>query len=168
VISTIFALFSTPKPTNLCYCWFQIRSCQFHSHRHFFSQYPSSSISMSRYSRNYQHHLSSKFTSLASNSANLVHRSLHNAGPHYLSSLLHPYTPSRQLRSTSLNLLSQPRVNFILASRGFRHADPSLWNSLPRHLRYTDSYTVFRANLKTHLFSAASISGPQQFLSPHY
>jgi len=34
----------------------------------------------------------------------LVHRSLHNAGPQYLSPLLHPYTPSRRLHSASLNL----------------------------------------------------------------
>jgi len=57
--------------------------------------------------------------------ATLVHRSLHNAGPQYLSSLLHPYTLSCQLRSASLNLLSQLRINFALASRGFRHAGPS-------------------------------------------
>jgi len=94
--------------------------------------------------------------------ATLVHRSLHNAGPQYLSSLLHPYTPSRQLRSASLNLLSQPRINIALASRGFRHAvhGPSLWNSLPHNLRSTNSHTVFKSNLKTHLFSGASISGP--------
>jgi len=84
--------------------------------------------------------------------ATLVHRSLHNAGPQYLSSLLHPYTPSRQLRSDSLNLLSQPRINITLASRGFRHAGPSLWKSFPNHLRSTDSYTVFKSNLKTHHF----------------
>jgi len=73
----------------------------------------------------------------------LVHRSLHNDGPQYLSSLLHPYTPSRQLRSASLNLLSLPRINITLASRDFRHAGPSFLNSLPHHLRSTDSYTVF-------------------------
>jgi len=54
--------------------WFQIRLCQFHSYWHFFSHYPSSSarsklLGSSCYSLNYQHHLSSKFTSLASNSA---------------------------------------------------------------------------------------------------
>jgi len=49
----------------------------------------------------------------------LVHRSLHNAGPQYVLSLLHPYTPSRQLRSASLNLLSQQRIT--LAYCGFRH-----------------------------------------------
>ena len=34
------------------------------------------------------------------------------------------YTPTRQLRSASLNLFSVPRVNIALASRGFRHAGP--------------------------------------------
>jgi len=58
--------------------------------------------------------------------ATLVHCSLHNAGPLYLSSLLHPCNPSRQLRCASLNLLSQPRINIALASRGFRLAGPSL------------------------------------------
>jgi len=39
--------------------------------------------------------------------ATLVHRSLHNAGPQYLSYLLHPYTPSRPLPSiSSPNLVS--------------------------------------------------------------
>jgi len=83
--------------------------------------------------------------------ATLVHRPLHNVGPQYLSSLTHPYTPSRQLRSASLTLLSQPRINISLASRGFGHAGPSLWYSLPYHLRFTD-YTVFTSDLKTHLF----------------
>jgi len=64
-----------------------------------------------------------------------VHRSLYNSGPQFLLSLLHPYTPTRHLRSASLSLLSQPRVNIALASRGFRHAGlASFWNSLPRHL----------------------------------
>ena len=92
--------------------------------------------------------------------ATLVHHSLHNTCPLYLSSLLHSYTPSRHLRSSSLNLLSQPRTNTVLASRGFRSAGPSIWNSLPPHLRSIDSYSTFKSQLKTHLFSAASISGP--------
>jgi len=90
----------------------------------------------------------------------IVHRSFHNAHPQYLSSLLHTYTPTRQLRSTSLNLLSQPRAKIALASRGFRHAGPSIWNSLPPHLRSFDTYTAFKSNLKTDLFCSASISAP--------
>jgi len=62
--------------------------------------------------------------------ATIVHCSLHNACPHYLSSLLHTYTPTRQLRSTSLDFLSQPRAKIALASRGFRHTGPSIWNYL--------------------------------------
>jgi len=45
--------------------------------------------------------------------ATIVHRSLHNACPQYLSYLLHTYTPTRQLHSTSLNLLSQPRAKML-------------------------------------------------------
>jgi len=90
----------------------------------------------------------------------LGHRSLHNADPQYMSSLLHPDSPSRQLRSASLNLLSLPHINIALVSRGFRLAGPSLWNSLTHHLRSTDSYTVFKCNLKTPIFSGASISDP--------
>jgi len=59
--------------------------------------------------------------------ATLVHRFLHHATSQYMSSLLRPYTPTRQLRSASLSLLSQPRINISLASR---HAGPFLWNSL--------------------------------------
>jgi len=66
--------------------------------------------------------------------ATIVHRSLHNACPQYLSSLLHTYTPTRPLHSSSLNLLSQPRAKTALACRGFRHAGPSICNSLPPHL----------------------------------
>jgi len=63
-----------PQEGNKFIAIFQIRLCQFHSYRHFFSQYPSSStrsklLGSSRYSLNYQNHLGSKFTSLASNSA---------------------------------------------------------------------------------------------------
>jgi len=90
----------------------------------------------------------------------VCHHSLHNACPQYLSSLQHTYTPTRQLRSTSHNLLSLPRVKIAFASRGFQHTGPSIWHSLPPHLRSIDTYTSFKSNLKTHLFCSASISGP--------
>jgi len=83
-----------------------------------------------------------------------------NACPQYLSSLLHTYTPTRQLRSASLNLLSLLRSKIALASRGFRHTGPSIWNYLPPHLRSIDTSTAFKSNLKTHLLCSASISGP--------
>jgi len=92
----------------------------------------------------------------------LVFRLLHNAGPQYLSSLLY-VLPSRHLRLASPNLLSQPRINITLSSRGFWHASPSLWNNLPHHLRSIDSYNVFKSNVRTELFFGSSISGTEQF-----
>jgi len=45
----------------------------------------------------------------------IVHRSLHNACPQYLSSLLHTYTPTCQLRSACLNLFSPNLVPRLLS-----------------------------------------------------
>jgi len=84
-------------------------------------------------------------------------------GPQYLSYLLHPCTPSRLLRSVSLNLISQPRINITLASHGFQHAGPSLWNSLPHHLRSTDSYNVFKSNLKLTFSLVQASLAPSNF-----
>jgi len=64
-------------------------------------------------------------------------------------------TPQDVSFDRSANLLSQPRVKIALASRGFRHAGPSIWNSLPPHLKYINTYTAFISNLKTHLFCSA-------------
>jgi len=85
--------------------------------------------------------------------ATLVPHSLHNAGPQYLSSLLHPYTQSRQLRSASLNLLSQPCINICSCLLWFSTCWPFSLEIHPRHLRSIDSYTVFKSNLKTYLFT---------------
>jgi len=95
----------------------------------------------------------------SSNNMRMNNNNEHNACPQYLSSLLHTYTRTRQLRSASLNLLTQPRAKIAFDSRGFRHTGPSIWNSLPPHLRSIDTYTAFKSNLKTHLFCSASISG---------
>jgi len=43
-------------------------------------------------------------------------------------------------------------INVILASRGFRYADTSLWNSFPRLLQSVDSYSAFKTHVKIHLF----------------
>jgi len=48
----------------------------------------------------------------------------------------------------------------VLGKYSQAFADMSLMQSLPHHLRSTDTYTVFKSNLKTHLFSGASFSGP--------
>jgi len=90
--------------------------------------------------------------------ANLVHHSLNPSKLIIFNTSLHSI--SRQLRSASISSSPNVVLNIALASRGFRHAGSSLWNSLPYHLRSIESYTVFKSNKKTHLFSSASISGP--------
>ena len=82
-----------------------------------------------------------------------------NAGlsPTYLSDLLQPYIPSRTLRSSSQSLLQLPRriSSTSYGQRSFSHAAPSLWNSLPLHIRTADNVNTFKSLLKTHLFNVA-------------
>jgi len=49
-----------------------------------------------------------------------------------------------------LRLISQNRIHIGLASCGFRHARPSVWNSLPTRLRSIDIWIAFKSNLTTH------------------
>jgi len=115
----------------MCYCWFHIRLCQFHSHRHFFSQFPSSSallklLGSSRYSINYENHLSFNFAysnwlpilqQVNFKLPTLVHRSLHNAGSQYLSFTTSLYA----IASASLCLPQSPLPTL------YQHCSCLLW-----------------------------------------
>lgn len=86
----------------------------------------------------------------------LTYKSLHNLAPPYLSDLLHPYTPSRTLRSSSLGLLHAPSARLTtMGHRAFSRVSPRLWNSLPVNIRNSDSLAQFKVKLKTHLFRTA-------------
>ena len=80
--------------------------------------------------------------------------SISGIGPQYLSDLLQPYTPARQLRSASdTRTFVTPRVNTkTFGEKSFSYAGPSVWNNLPQTLRHSDSASTFKAALKTHLF----------------
>jgi len=41
------------------------------------------------------------------------------------------------------------------ASRAFCVSSPNNWNSLPLHIRSSDSLATFKSRLKSHLFSSA-------------
>ena len=75
--------------------------------------------------------------------------------PQYLSNLLQPYTPARQLLSASdTRTFVTPRVNTkTFGERSFSYAGPSVWNNLPQTFRLSDSTSSFKAALKTHLFN---------------
>ena len=81
--------------------------------------------------------------------------SISGTAPQYLSDLLQPYTPARQLRSASdTRTFVTRRVNTkTFGERFFSYAGPSVWNNLPQTLRHSDSTSSFKAALKTHLFN---------------
>jgi hypothetical protein len=72
--------------------------------------------------------------------------------PSYLSDLLTPYKPSRHLRSASQHLLVVPNIKTAAGRRSFSYAAPTIWNSLPIHIRSSPTITSFRSALKTYLF----------------
>ena len=84
--------------------------------------------------------------------ATLTFKVLENNQPTYLSELLHRHAPVRTLRSAGKNLLVVPNIKSANGRRSFCFAAPVIWNSLPEHIRNSSSLTVFRKQLKTHLF----------------
>ena len=86
----------------------------------------------------------------------VVYNSINGNSPDYIRSLLTRYEPTRTLRSSDQNRLTEPR--FRLKSAGYRSfsvAAPRLWNKLPLEIRNSKSITVFKKVLKTYLFSKA-------------
>ena len=72
----------------------------------------------------------------------------HNTMPPYLSDLLHPYQPSRTLRSLDTSLLSVLRFCLeTFGRRSFSVFGPTVWNFLPLSLKKL----IFKKKLKTHL-----------------
>ena len=71
--------------------------------------------------------------------------------------LLRHYTPTRQLRSSSMNLFIEPKSNLkSYGERRFQVAAPRLSNALPHKLKSIKSLDVFKKKqLKTILFREA-------------
>ena len=83
----------------------------------------------------------------------IVHKSVHNIAPIYISELLKVYTPPRNLRSSNMSLLKEPTSKRTWGDRSFSVAAPRLWNHLPTELKSCHSVTRFKSLLKTHLMS---------------
>ena len=82
----------------------------------------------------------------------LTFKTLHFNQPSYLAQLLVTVTPSRSLRSFSNRKLQIPFIKSKQGKRAFAFAAPTIWNSLPLHLRTCTSITTFHALLKTYIF----------------
>ena len=88
----------------------------------------------------------------------ILHRCMHGTAPCYLRSMLTPYLPKRDLRSSTSNAVTLvvPRVNQkTVGSRAFSVAGPEIWNEIPSSIRSIESNNVFRSKLKTHYFNCA-------------
>ncbi len=88
----------------------------------------------------------------------LAYKTLNDLAPAYLTNLLSRYNPNRWLRSQNSGLLVVPRIaKSTKEGRTFSYLAPKLWNSLPDNVRGSDTLSLFKSVLKTHLFSQAFI-----------
>ena len=82
----------------------------------------------------------------------LAHKALTTGMPSYIASTLSPHSHVRSLRSESSNFLNIPIPRNKFEAKSFKFSAPRTWNGLPPQLRASDSFSLFKANLKTHLF----------------
>ena len=88
-----------------------------------------------------------------------MYKALNGMAAKYIADLLQPYTPTRQLRSSSKHLLVTPKSNLTFyGDRSFQVAEPRLWNSLSDDIRSIQNLDVFKNKIKTLLFREAFIS----------
>ena len=77
----------------------------------------------------------------------------------YVNDLITVNNGSRYSLRSSNNgvILEYPKRRLLttLGARAFSNAAPTLWNSLPKHLREEHSSVVFKRKLKTFLFTEA-------------
>ena len=66
------------------------------------------------------------------------------SAPEYLLTLLQNRECTRTLRSSSLPLMEIPRFRTVTASRSFRVAAPTIWNSLPRDVLACSTVDSFK------------------------
>ncbi len=83
----------------------------------------------------------------------LAYRTTTGSAPSYFHSLLRIYIPSRSLRSASERRFMVPSQRGSKSlSRTFSFTIPGRWNDLLTHIRNAGSLTIFKQQLKTHLF----------------
>ncbi len=83
----------------------------------------------------------------------LAYKTTTGSAPTYFHSLLRIYIPSRILRSASEGCLVVPSQRGSKSlSRTFSFTIPGWWNDLPTPIRSAGSLSIFKQQLKTHLF----------------
>ncbi len=88
----------------------------------------------------------------------LACKALNDLAPAYLTNLLSRYNPTCSLRSQNSGLLVVPRIaKSTKGVRTFSYLTPKLWNRLPDNVWGSDTLSLFKSRLKTHLLSQAFI-----------
>ena len=85
----------------------------------------------------------------------LCFNTITSSTPAYISDLLHLYSLSRSLRSsadTRLLKISLYKCK-TKGDRAFSYFGPTVWNSLPLHIRNATTIDTFKSALKTYLFN---------------
>ena len=83
----------------------------------------------------------------------LTFKNLNDLAPYYLTALLLKYQPARLLRSSNRLLLQLPSINTVAyGHRLFSYYAPIIWNSLPDHIKNSESVSTLKQRLKTFLF----------------
>ena len=85
----------------------------------------------------------------------MCYNAITDSAPSYFSELLHHYSPSHSLRSSSnTRMLKIQRFNRKTHDfRTFSHFGPHIWNNLPQDIRHSATLSSFKSQLKTFLFS---------------
>ena len=85
-----------------------------------------------------------------------THRALNGKAPQYITDLLTPYIPARNLRSEGEGYLVVPTTHTkTFGERAFSFAVAVEWNKLPKKLREDNTLSEFKSYIKTYLFTAA-------------
>ncbi len=88
----------------------------------------------------------------------LAYKALNGLALAYITNLLSRYNPTCSLRSQNSGLVVVPRIaKSTKGGRAFSYLAPKLWNSLTDKVRGSDTLSLFKSRLKTHLFSQAFI-----------
>ena len=83
----------------------------------------------------------------------LCHKVIIHQSPTYLTDIITPYIPPRNLRSSNKHVLVVPSSSTrTYGDRAFATAAPILWNKLPDKLRAETCTSTFIKSLKTYLF----------------
>lgn len=87
----------------------------------------------------------------------MCYKALNNMAPGYLCNEIERYVPARSLRSSNdKTILVKPKYNYVrYGKRSFTYYGPAVWNTLPKHVRESSTLSIFKQQLKHHLFLQA-------------